>query len=95
MICMACMLTGTYLSFFLDSAPAPTIVLILTGVFIVAFLRRQVLNRRASRLICWPTARARRGRARRHRRRCAHDTKDLPPAPVAGREPKGGAPWAR
>lgn len=49
LICMAAMLTGTYLSFFLDSAPAPTIVLILTAAFIVAFLRRQVLNRRASR----------------------------------------------
>ena len=49
LICMAAMLTGTYLSFFLDSAPAPTIVLILTAAFIVAFLRRQVLNRSASR----------------------------------------------
>jgi manganese/iron transport system permease protein len=47
---MAAMLLGTYLSFFLDSAPAPTIILILTAVFIVAFVRRQVLTRRASRL---------------------------------------------
>ena len=44
------MLLGTYLSFFFDSAPAPTIVLVLTSVFIVAFIRRQVLTRRASRL---------------------------------------------
>jgi len=44
------MLLGTYLSFFLDSAPAPTIILILTALFIVAFIRRQVLTRRASRL---------------------------------------------
>ncbi|MFD1343607.1 metal ABC transporter permease [Litorisediminicola beolgyonensis] len=35
------MLAGTYLSFFLDSAPAPTIVLILSGVFVCAFLIRQ------------------------------------------------------
>ncbi|QND51577.1 metal ABC transporter permease [Phyllobacterium sp. 628] len=31
-------LAGIYLSFFLDSAPAPTIVLLLTASFIVAFL---------------------------------------------------------
>jgi len=28
---------GVYLSFFLDSAPAPTVILILTGVFLLAF----------------------------------------------------------
>ncbi|MBF9033994.1 iron chelate uptake ABC transporter family permease subunit [Rhodobacterales bacterium HKCCE2091] len=39
---------GTYLSFFLDSAPAPTIVLVLTAIFILAFVRRLVLTRRAS-----------------------------------------------
>lgn len=32
-------LVGVYLSFFLDSAPAPTIVLLMTAAFIVAFLR--------------------------------------------------------
>jgi len=48
LVCMASMLAGTYASFFLDSAPAPTIVLILTAVFIVAFVRRQILTRRAS-----------------------------------------------
>jgi manganese/iron transport system permease protein len=42
------MLLGTYLSFFLDSAPAPTIILILTALFVVAFLRRMALTRRAS-----------------------------------------------
>lgn len=47
-VCMASMLLGTYLSFFIDSAPAPTIVLILTAVFLVAFVRRQVQTRRAS-----------------------------------------------
>jgi len=49
--CMASMLLGTYLSFFLDSAPAPTIVLIMTAVFIVAFVRRVVLTRRRSRQV--------------------------------------------
>ncbi len=44
--CMVAMLGGTYLSFFLDSAPAPTIILILTGFFLLAFIRRSVLNRR-------------------------------------------------
>jgi len=47
-ICMGSMLLGTYLSFFFDSAPAPTIVLIQTVMFLVAFLRRQVMTRRAS-----------------------------------------------
>jgi manganese/iron transport system permease protein len=48
-VCAASMLAGTYASFYLDSAPAPTIVLILTAVFVAAFARRQVLTRRASR----------------------------------------------
>jgi len=30
---------GVYLSFFLDSAPAPTVILILTGMFIAAFVQ--------------------------------------------------------
>jgi manganese/iron transport system permease protein len=41
LVCMAAMLLGTYLSFYLDSAPAPTIILILTAIFIFAFARRQ------------------------------------------------------
>ena len=36
---------GVYLSFFIDSAPAPTIVLLMTAAFILAFL---VVTRRAS-----------------------------------------------
>jgi manganese/iron transport system permease protein len=32
-------LTGIYLSFFIDSAPAPTIVLIMSGLFVLAFFR--------------------------------------------------------
>ncbi len=48
LVCMISMLLGTYASFFLDSAPAPTIILILTAVFIVAFIRRQRMTRRMS-----------------------------------------------
>ena len=48
LVCMGAMLAGTYASFFIDSAPAPTIVLILTAMFTLAFTRRQILNRRAS-----------------------------------------------
>ncbi|MBK0329511.1 metal ABC transporter permease [Rhodobacteraceae bacterium F11138] len=47
-VCMVSMLGGVYLSFHIDSAPAPTIVLILTALFIAAFLRRSILVRRAS-----------------------------------------------
>lgn len=42
------MLGGVYASFFLDSAPAATIILVLTAIFIVAFLRRLSVNRRRS-----------------------------------------------
>jgi manganese/iron transport system permease protein len=47
-VCMASMLLGTYASFFLDSAPAPTIILIMTAMFIAAFIRRQIITRRTS-----------------------------------------------
>ena len=47
-VCMGSMLLGTYASFFIDSATAPTIILILTALFILAFIRRQVMTRRAS-----------------------------------------------
>jgi manganese/iron transport system permease protein len=49
-VCKFSMLAGTYASFFIDSAPAPTIVLVLTGVFILAFIRRSLQIRRASQL---------------------------------------------
>lgn len=42
-VCMSSMLVGTYLSFFLDSAPAPTIILLLTALFLVAFIRKIIL----------------------------------------------------
>lgn len=40
---------GVYASFWLDSAPAPTMILILSAMFVVAFVRRQWLNRRVER----------------------------------------------
>ncbi|MEO1745536.1 MAG: metal ABC transporter permease [Pseudomonadota bacterium] len=42
-------LFGVYASFFLDSAPAPTIILILTAVFIAVFVWREMQNARATR----------------------------------------------
>ncbi|MCX5516818.1 metal ABC transporter permease [Kaistia defluvii] len=45
-IAVVASLSGVYLSFFLDSAPAPTIVLLLTASFIAAFI---VSTRRAAR----------------------------------------------
>lgn len=52
--CAFAMLTGTYLSFFIDSSPAPTIVLILTGLFIVAFVRRMRITRQMSKRAVQP-----------------------------------------
>ena len=48
-VTLAACLGGVYASFFLDSAPAPTIVLMLTAMFLAAFARRLTLNRRAER----------------------------------------------
>ncbi len=53
------MLSGTYASFFLDSASAPTIVLIQTCVFIVAFLRRLAITRKTSLMRVSDTAESR------------------------------------
>jgi len=47
-VCMASMLIGTYLCFYIDSAPAPTIVLVLTALFVIAFMRSLVLTKRNS-----------------------------------------------
>lgn len=44
-----CTTGGVYLSFWLDSAPAPTIVLMLSGAFVLAFLYRQIRTRAAQR----------------------------------------------
>ena len=48
-VCLASMLGGAYLSFFIDSATAPTIVLVLTALFILAFVFRLTTSRRNSR----------------------------------------------
>jgi manganese/iron transport system permease protein len=39
-VTMAAMIGGIYLSFWIDSAPAPTVILLLTLVFLIAFFRR-------------------------------------------------------
>ena len=41
-------LSGVYASFFIDSAPAPTIILILTALFIAAFVAASVRAKRAA-----------------------------------------------
>jgi len=46
--CELAVLGGVYLSFWIDSAPAPTVVLILTAMFLMAFGRRMLATRRAS-----------------------------------------------
>jgi manganese/iron transport system permease protein len=49
-VCVFGMLTGTYARFFIDSAPAAAIVLILTAIFIMVFLRRLAVTHRTSRM---------------------------------------------
>ena len=46
--CLFAMLTGTYASFYLDSATGPTIILVLTILFLFAFVRRLILTRAAN-----------------------------------------------
>ena len=48
-VALACSLGGTYLAFHLDSAPAPTIVLLMTIVFVAAFVASIRRTARASR----------------------------------------------
>ncbi len=50
-VCLFSMLVGTWASFHLDSATAPTIILVLTALFIAAFLYRQILTRRSTRAV--------------------------------------------
>ncbi|QTL05122.1 metal ABC transporter permease [Aquabacter sp. L1I39] len=45
-VAVSAALAGVYLSFFLDSAPAPTIVLILSAMFVAAFVRATTSARR-------------------------------------------------
>ncbi|MFL2684151.1 MAG: metal ABC transporter permease [Rhodobacteraceae bacterium] len=42
-ICIFSMMFGTYISFFLDSAPAPTIVLVMTIIFLAALVKKQYM----------------------------------------------------
>ncbi|NHT77212.1 ABC-type Mn2+/Zn2+ transport system permease subunit [Rhizobium sp. PP-F2F-G38] len=48
-VCAVSMVAGTYASFFLDSAPAPTIVLVLSTLFVLAFLGRIAAVRSGAR----------------------------------------------
>jgi manganese/iron transport system permease protein len=43
-IALIASLLGVYLSFFIDSAPAPTIVLLLSAMFVAAFVRASILT---------------------------------------------------
>ncbi|UJQ93401.1 metal ABC transporter permease [Mariluticola halotolerans] len=45
-VAVAAALAGVYLSFFLDSAPAPTIVLLMSGTFIVVFVYQGIAQQR-------------------------------------------------
>ena len=47
LVTWAAMLGGVYASFWLNSAPAPTIILILSAMFLLAFARKTLLARRA------------------------------------------------
>jgi len=49
LVCLFGMFAGTYASFFIDSAPAATIVLLLTMMFVLAFGFRMQMTRLASR----------------------------------------------
>lgn len=44
LVCVVAMIGGIWISFFLDSAPGPTIILILTALFLLAFLRRVLVG---------------------------------------------------
>ena len=46
-VAAACSFLGVYLSFFIDSAPAPTIVVLMTLVFVAAFTRSRAATRAA------------------------------------------------
>lgn len=45
-IAISCSILGIYISFFIDSAPAPTIVLTLTALFIIVFVRQILAQHR-------------------------------------------------
>lgn len=45
------MIGGVYLSFFLDSAPAPTVILMLAALFAAVFVRRLIISARDQRAL--------------------------------------------
>ncbi|NHB76887.1 metal ABC transporter permease [Rhodobacter calidifons] len=47
LVCLLAMIGGVWASFHLNSAPAPTVILILTGMFGAAFLHRTIRGRTA------------------------------------------------
>ncbi|NPD15707.1 metal ABC transporter permease [Xinfangfangia sp. D13-10-4-6] len=49
--CFVAMMTGIWASFWLDASPAATIILVLTAMFLLAFLRRSIQIRAQSRAI--------------------------------------------
>ena len=48
LVCLSSSLLGVYTSFFIDSAPAPTIIFIQTLMFVAVFLRKLSLNKSRS-----------------------------------------------
>ena len=48
LVCMFSMCFGTYLSFYIDSSPAPTIILVLTALFSFSFLYKILLIPKSS-----------------------------------------------
>lgn len=42
-------LTGVYASFYLDSAPAPTVIVVMTALFVAVFIQRQIAMQRRQR----------------------------------------------
>ena len=48
-VTMIAMIAGIYLSFWIDSAPAPTIILLLSAIFALVFIRKSVKTRIAIR----------------------------------------------
>jgi manganese/iron transport system permease protein len=48
---LATMLVGVYISFHIDSAPAPTIVLIQSTLFIIALIRRLLITKRQTGVV--------------------------------------------
>ena len=44
-VTLTAMLTGVWVSFYLDSAPAPTVILVLTGIFLATLVRQRLRMR--------------------------------------------------